>query len=241
MAETNQLVSDQIGEFSDPVWQAPKAPGMRVLQVEDDATTAKTVESMLRSEGHDCDTASLGEEAVCLAQEKDYDLILLDIMLPDIDGYEVLKRLRERDIYTPVIVQSGLVNNDRDGASLGSSECLIKPFSKQEFITRIESVRGASQSRMRACAADESQDDDQERRLAPRIKIAMSAEIVYCDANCIADALIVSLSEGGAAIQPAVMLDFPERFTLRIKCGPIYDCEVCWRHGDKLGVCFLDK
>ncbi len=62
---------------------------MRVLQVEDEPSTARTVERMLRSDGHDCQTTPLGEEAVRLARDNDYDVILLDVMLPDIDGYEV--------------------------------------------------------------------------------------------------------------------------------------------------------
>ncbi len=65
---------------------------MRVLQVEDDPTTAQSVELMLKSEGYECHTTARGEEAVRLAQKDPYDVILLDIMLPDIDGYEVLKR-----------------------------------------------------------------------------------------------------------------------------------------------------
>ena len=66
---------------------------MRVLQVEDNMTTAKSVELMLKAQGHACETAKSGQEALRLVEEKDYDLILLDIMLPDIDGYEFLKRI----------------------------------------------------------------------------------------------------------------------------------------------------
>ena len=67
---------------------------MRVLYVEDDGTVAKSVQLMLESEGHDCDATDSGKRAIELAKRGRYDIILLDIMLPDIDGYEVIKRLR---------------------------------------------------------------------------------------------------------------------------------------------------
>lgn len=211
---------------------------MRVLQVEDDATTAKTVELMLRSEGHDCETASLGEEALSLARENDYDLILLDIMLPDIDGYEVLKHLRDNDIQTPVLLQSALIQHERDRGAMGLSDCLIKPFGKEDLITRIETVRGALQPRI-SDGEDVPPDSEQERRCAPRIKTAMPGAIVCEQLDDIVECLVISLSEGGAAIQPTEMFDCPDRFGLQIEFGPSYECEVRWRHGDKLGVSFL--
>ncbi len=82
---------------------------MRVLQIEDDAKTAQTVAMILKSEGHDCDTADCGKRALELAGCTEYDLILLDIGLPDIDGYEVLNRLRGAGVTTMVIIQSGLI------------------------------------------------------------------------------------------------------------------------------------
>ena len=98
---------------------------MRVLQVEDDPTTAQSVEQMLKSVGYECHTTALGEEAVRLAQKDPYDVILLDIMLPDIDGYEVLKRLQDWDIGTPVVIQSGQVEDARDAAGLGFETTLL--------------------------------------------------------------------------------------------------------------------
>ena len=82
---------------------------MRVLQLEDDAKTAQTVAMILKSDGHDCDTADCGEQALELARHAEYDIILLDIGLPDIDGHEVLKRLRGAGVMAPVVIQSGLV------------------------------------------------------------------------------------------------------------------------------------
>ena len=74
---------------------------MRVLQVEDDPVTARAVEQMMKSKGYACWTTAYGEEAVELATDTDFDLILLDIMLPDIDGYEVLRRLQAARVGTP--------------------------------------------------------------------------------------------------------------------------------------------
>ena len=67
---------------------------MRVLLVEDDTSTAKSIEMMLKSEGYICDSTDLGEDGLEIGKIYDYDLIVLDLMLPDIDGYEVLRRLR---------------------------------------------------------------------------------------------------------------------------------------------------
>ncbi len=82
---------------------------MRVLQVKDDAKTAQTVAMILKSDGHDCDTANCGKRALELARHAEYDIILLDIGLPDIDGHEVLQSLREAGVMAPVVIQPGLV------------------------------------------------------------------------------------------------------------------------------------
>jgi two-component system, cell cycle response regulator CtrA len=67
---------------------------MRVLLVEDDTTTAKSIELMLKSEGFVVDTTNLGEDGLEIGKLYDYDIVILDLMLPDMDGYEVLGRLR---------------------------------------------------------------------------------------------------------------------------------------------------
>jgi DNA-binding response OmpR family regulator len=218
---------------------------MLVLQVEDDANTAKSVELMLKAEGHDCETAALGEEALRLAQEKDYDLILLDIMLPDIDGYDVLRRLREKDISAPVLIQSGLVDTEEGRAGLGVSESLLKPFDKSELSQRIEAVTGGqrppAEPETAVTPEPEDSEDGSERRRDTRSKTIKGGEIVYNQSNCIMDCVVISLSDGGAAIQPEDSLILPDQFTLRVRFGPTRDCEVCWRHGNKLGVRFLNN
>ena len=81
---------------------------MRVLLVEDDAQTAASVKMLLISENFICDTTDLGEDGLEIGKLYDYDIILLDLMLPDIDGYEVLRRLRAARVRTPILILSGL-------------------------------------------------------------------------------------------------------------------------------------
>ncbi len=119
---------------------------MRVLQVEDDAKTAQTVAMILKSDGHDCDTADCGEQALELARHAEYDIILLDIGLPDIDGHEVLQRLRGAGVTTPVIIQSGLVLRKNEVKDLGVEDYLAKPFGRRELTESLQSVRPGSGS-----------------------------------------------------------------------------------------------
>ena len=113
---------------------------MRVLQIEDDAEMAQTVTMIMKSEGHDCDTADSGEQALDLAKNSEYDIILLDIGLPDIDGYEVLNRLREAGVTTPVVIQSGLVLRKNKMKNLGVEDCLTKPFGRRELNESLQSA-----------------------------------------------------------------------------------------------------
>jgi DNA-binding response OmpR family regulator len=212
---------------------------MRVLQVEDDSTTAKSVEQMLKSEGYECHTTARGEDAVRLAQKNHYDVILLDILLPDIDGYEVMKRLQDWAIGTPVVIQSGLVENERDAAGLGFADCLVKPFSKEQLKARIEAATGRAPRATASPPADDA-DSPADRRQAPRTRLIKSAQIVYDDQQCVMDCIVLSLSDGGAALQLEDTLNLPERFELQIKFGARHDCHVCWVHGNKLGARFLD-
>ncbi len=113
---------------------------MRGRLIEDDATSAQTVAMIWNSEGHDCDTADCGGRALELARNAEYDIILLDIGLPDIDGYEVLSRLRGAGVTTPVIIQSGLVLRKNEIKGLGVEDCLAKPFGRQELAESLETV-----------------------------------------------------------------------------------------------------
>lgn len=115
---------------------------MRVLLVEDDPSTAKAIELSLASEGIICDTTELGEEGLEIGKIYDYDIIILDLMLPDIDGYEVLRRLRAARIRTPILILSGLSGPDQKikGLGFGADDYLTKPFNKGELIARIQAI-----------------------------------------------------------------------------------------------------
>ena len=92
---------------------------MRVLLVEDDPATAQGIEMMLRSESYVCDVTGMGEDGLEIGKLYDYDIIVLDLMLPDMDGYEVLRRLRAARVKTPVLILSGLNGSDDKIKGLG--------------------------------------------------------------------------------------------------------------------------
>lgn len=115
---------------------------MRILLVEDDPSTARSIELALATEGIVCDTAGLGEEGLELGQIYDYDIIILDMMLPDIDGFEVLRRFRANNISTPILILSGLTGSDSKikGLGIGADDYVTKPFNRGELIARIQAV-----------------------------------------------------------------------------------------------------
>jgi two-component system cell cycle response regulator CtrA len=128
---------------------------MRVLIVEDDNATARTVEAILKAEGFVCDTTDLGEDGLEIGKLYDYDLIVLDILLPDIDGYEVLRRLRSAKVETPTLILSGLSEPDSKikGFGIGADDYLTKPFDRRELVARVHAIirraRGHAESVIR--------------------------------------------------------------------------------------------
>ncbi|VAV88949.1 DNA-binding response regulator CtrA [hydrothermal vent metagenome] len=125
---------------------------MRVLLIEDDRAQAQSIELMLKSEGFNIYTTDLGEEGVDLGKLYDYDIILLDLDLPDMPGFDVLKQLRVSKIDTPVLILSGTADTDIKvrGLGFGADDYLTKPFHKDELVARIHAVvrrsKGHSQS-----------------------------------------------------------------------------------------------
>ncbi len=115
---------------------------MRVLLVEDDSATARSIELALASEGIVCDLAQLGQEGLEIGKIYDYDIIILDLMLPDIDGYEVLLRLRSAKVQVPILILSGLSGTDQKikGLGFGADDYLTKPFNRGELIARIQAI-----------------------------------------------------------------------------------------------------
>ena len=115
---------------------------MRVLLIEDDPSTAQAVEMALKSEGSICDRTDLGEDGLEIGKLYDYDIIILDLMLPDMDGFEVLRRLRSSNVPTPILILSGL--NDTDdkvkGLGFGADDYLTKPFNRVELMARVNAI-----------------------------------------------------------------------------------------------------
>src|SRR3978361_875684 len=115
---------------------------MRVLLIEDDSATAQSIELMLKSEGFNVYTTELGEEGVDLGKIYDYDLILLDLNLPDMSGMDVLRTLRVGKINTPIMILSGSAEIDPKVKpfSGGTDKYMPKPFHKDELVARIHAV-----------------------------------------------------------------------------------------------------
>ena len=128
---------------------------MRVLLIEDDMSTSRSIELMLSSNGFNVFTTDLGEEGLDLGKLYDYDIILLDLNLPDMHGYDVLKKLRISKVDTPILILSGMSEPDSKvrGLGFGADDYLTKPFHKEELVARIQAIvrrsKGHAQSIIR--------------------------------------------------------------------------------------------
>src|SRR5260221_8047649 len=123
----------------------PGGPAMRVLLIEDEPTTAKSIELMLGTEGFNVYATDLGKEGLDLGKLYDYDIICLDLNLPDMHGYDVLKKLRVAKVSTPVLILSGIGEMDSKVRALGfgADDYVTKPFHRDELVA----------ASMRSCAA----------------------------------------------------------------------------------------
>jgi two-component system cell cycle response regulator CtrA len=115
---------------------------MRVLLIEDDRTIAQSIELMLKSESFNVYTTDLGEEGIDLGKLYDYDIILLDLNLPDMSGYKVLRSLRVSKVKTPILILSGLggIEDKVRGLGFGADDYMTKPFHKDELVARIHAI-----------------------------------------------------------------------------------------------------
>ena len=115
---------------------------MRVLIIEDDISTAQSIELMLKSASFNVYTTDLGEEGIDLGKIYDYDIILLDLNLPDMSGFEVLRSLRVSKVRTPTLILSGLagIEDKVKGFGFGADDYMTKPFHKDELVARIHAV-----------------------------------------------------------------------------------------------------
>jgi two-component system, cell cycle response regulator CtrA len=128
---------------------------MRVLLVEDDPTTSRSIELMLTHANLNVYATDMGEEGIDLAKLYDYDLILLDLNLPDMNGHEVLRQLRLSRIDTPILILTGDDGTESKikGFGFGADDYLTKPFHREELVARIHAIirrsKGHAQSVIR--------------------------------------------------------------------------------------------
>ena len=115
---------------------------MRVLLIEDESATAQSIELMLKSKSFNVYTTDLGEEGIDLGKIYDYDIILLDLNLPDMSGFEVLRSLRVSKVKTPILILTGLagIEDKVRGLGFGADDYMTKPFHKDELVARIHAI-----------------------------------------------------------------------------------------------------
>ena len=122
---------------------------MHILLIEDDPAVAQSVRLMLEAEKFQVWASSFGEEGVDLGKLNNHDIILLDLNLPDMSGYDVLRKLRQAEVLTPILILSGSagIESKVKGLGFGADDYLTKPFHKDELVARIHAI-------MRRSAAD---------------------------------------------------------------------------------------
>lgn len=115
---------------------------MRVLVVEDDERLGQLVQRALREEGYPTDLVTDGSGALVAAAATAYDVIVLDVMLPGLDGFEVARRLREDEVWTPVLLLTGRkdVKSRVTGLDAGADDYLVKPFALDELLARLRAL-----------------------------------------------------------------------------------------------------
>jgi len=123
---------------------------MRVLLVEDDPTIADSVSRALKSQGHAVDSTNRGEPVAKTLERDPYDVLILDVGLPGIDGFEVLRRVRSRRIAIPVLILTArdAIDDRVHGLELGADDYLVKPFALPELLARVQALSRRKQSKI---------------------------------------------------------------------------------------------
>jgi DNA-binding response OmpR family regulator len=115
---------------------------MHILVVEDETRLARLLQRVLTEERHTVDVANAGNEGLGLALSGSYDLLILDLMLPDMDGMEITRELRARNVATPVLMLTarGAVEDRVAGLNAGADDYLVKPFAMAELLARVAAL-----------------------------------------------------------------------------------------------------
>src|SRR6266540_5529208 len=151
---------------------------MRVLIVEDEAKMAGLIQKGLRQEGMSADLAGKGEDALWMAGSTEYDAIVLDLMLPGIDGFEVCRRLRDDGVISPILMLTARdgVPDRVAGLDAGADDYLVKPFSYAELLARLRALarRGRAERPTELSAGDLRLDPARHRAWRGEQEVALS-------------------------------------------------------------------
>jgi two-component system OmpR family response regulator len=152
---------------------------VRILVVDDEPKMAELIARALREDGHAADIAHRGDEAIWMAKVAPYDAVVLDVMLPGADGVEVLRRLREDRIWTPVLLLTArdAVDDRVGGLDAGADDYLTKPFSLAELLARLRAIvrRGPVERPTILKAGDLRLDPAAHRAWRGDVELALSA------------------------------------------------------------------
>jgi two-component system OmpR family response regulator len=141
---------------------------MRILVVEDEAKLAALLQRGLSEEGHAVDVAATGEDALWMGVAVEYDAVVLDVMLPGVDGFEVCRRLRASDVWAPILLLTArdAVDDRVTGLDAGADDYLAKPFSFDELLARLRAlVRRAATERPAVLEVEDLRLDPAARRV----------------------------------------------------------------------------
>lgn len=241
---------------------------MHVLFVDGDALVAQHVEAALRDRGHKCETVDRGERALALAKAGDYDIVVLEVELPDMDGLHLVRRMKLERVDTPILLQSQLMDAgiQSEGTALGVTEFLAKPYSVGELVARMNATVGAGDEPDLTPMSDPGMAPGRAAGGAsaaapwsgsepsgpsstggngttPTPDGGASAQeaavITDLNGNPIPCVILTKSEETGTLKLSAPDLDCPKSFTLEPVDGSARICVVRWRKGDEIGVEFI--